>query len=64
MGHNNVVLSHPKFTGIPWVDGFVNGTPGFGASELSIRAQVNDYLGARVGGIHQFFRILLVIAEY
>ena len=27
MGHNSVVLGHPKFTGIPRVDGFSTGPP-------------------------------------
>ena len=27
----------------------VNGTPGIGASQLGIRAKVNDYLGSSVG---------------
>ena len=27
----------------------VNGHPGFGASQLGIRAKVNDYLGRSVG---------------
>ena len=31
------------------VDGVVNGHPNFGASQLGIRAKVNDYLGSSVG---------------
>ena len=27
MGHNNVVLGHPKFIGILWVDGLSTGPP-------------------------------------
>ena len=38
MGHNNVVSGHPKSIGIPRVEGVVNGTLGFGASQLGIRA--------------------------
>ena len=34
MGHNNVVLSHPKFTGIPWVDGLSTGPPDLGRQSL------------------------------
>ena len=34
MGHNSVVLSYLKSTGIPRVDGLSTGPPGFGASHL------------------------------
>ena len=36
----------------------------FGASQLSIRARVNDYLGARMGGSTNVFGYWLVITEY
>ena len=38
-----------RHTGIPRVDGLSTGPPGFGASQLGIRAKVNDYLGSLVG---------------
>ena len=38
MRHNSVVSGHPKSIGIPWVDKVVNETPGFGESQLGIRA--------------------------
>ena len=34
MGQNSVVPGHLKSIGIPWV---VNGTPGFGVSQIGIR---------------------------
>ena len=37
MGHNSVVSSYPKSTGIPWVDGLSTGPPGFGSSQFGIR---------------------------
>ena len=37
MGHNSVVLGHPKSTGIPRVDGLSMGPLGFGASQLYSR---------------------------
>ena len=30
MGHNSMVSSHPKSTGIPWVDGLSTGPPDLG----------------------------------
>ena len=47
MGHNHVVSGNSKSTGIPHVDGVVNGTLGFGVSQHGIRAKVNNTLGAR-----------------
>ena len=38
--------------------------PGFGVSQFGIRAQVNDYLGARVGVSTSVFGYWLVIVEY
>ena len=61
MGHISVVSGHPKSTGIPRV---VSGTPGFRVSQLSIRAWVNNYLGARVGVSTNVFGYWLGIAEY
>ena len=46
------------------VDGLSTGTLKIGASQLSIRAQVNDYLGAQVGVSTSVFGYWLVIAEY
>ena len=34
---------------IPRVDELITDTPGFGASQLGIRAKVNDYLRSSVG---------------
>ena len=34
MGHNNVVLDHPKSKGIPWVDGLSTGLPALGRHSL------------------------------
>ena len=48
---------------IPRVDRLSTG-PRVGASQLGIRAQVNDYLGARVGVSTSVFKYWLVIAEY
>ena len=42
----------------------VNGTLGIEVSQLGIRAEVNDYLEARVGVSTSVFRYWLVIAEY
>ena len=33
MGHNSVVLSYPKSTGIPLIDGLSTGPPVFGTSQ-------------------------------
>ena len=38
MGHNSVVSGYPKSAGISRVDGLSTGSPGFGASQLGIRA--------------------------
>ena len=38
MGHNSVVSGYLKSTGIPRVDGLSTGPPGFGASQLGIKA--------------------------
>ena len=38
MGHNSVVLGYPKSIGILWVDGLSTGPPGFGVSQLDIKA--------------------------
>ena len=64
MGHNSVVSGHPKCTGILWVDGLSTGPPGFGASQLGIRAQVNNYLGSQVGVSTSVFGYWLFIVEY
>ena len=40
------------------------GPPEIGASQLDIRAQVNNYLGTRVGVSTSVFGYWLVIAEY
>ena len=34
MRHNSVVSSHPKFIGIPWVDGLSTGPPDLGRHSL------------------------------
>ena len=34
MGHNSVVLGHPKSIGIPWVEGLSMGPPKIGASQI------------------------------
>ena len=34
MGHNSVVSGHPKFTGIPRVDGLTMGPPDLGRHNL------------------------------
>ena len=34
MGHNNVVLGHPKSTGILWIDGLSKGPPNLGCHNL------------------------------
>ena len=44
-----MVLGYLTFTSIPRVDGLSMRHPGFGASQLGIRAKVNDYLGSSVG---------------
>ena len=44
-----MVSGYPTFTSIPRVDRFSTDTNGFGASQLGIRAKVNDYLGSSVG---------------
>ena len=59
-----MVSGHLKSTRIPWVDRLSTGPPKIGASQLGIRAQVNDYLGARVGVSTSVFGYWLVIAEY
>ena len=64
MGHNSVISGHPKSTGIQRVDGLSTGPPDLRVSQLGIRAQVNDYLGARVGVSTSVFGYWLVIAEY
>ena len=38
MGHNSVVLGHLISTGIPLVDKLSKGPPGFGVSQLGIKA--------------------------
>ena len=38
MGHNSVVSGHLKSIGISRVDGLLTGPPGFGVSQLGIRA--------------------------
>ena len=38
MGHNSVVSGYPKSTGISRVDELSTEPPGFGASQLGIRA--------------------------
>ena len=38
MEHSNVVLGHPKSTGIPRVDGLSTGPPDLGVSQLGIIA--------------------------
>ena len=40
---------YPTSTNIPRVEGLSTRHPGFGASQLGIRAKVNDYLGSSVG---------------
>ena len=50
-----MVSGHPKSTGIQRVDRL---------SQLGIKAQVNDYLGARVGVFTSDFGYWIVIAEY
>ena len=37
MGHNSVVSGHPKYTGIPWVDGLSTGPPNLGRHSLGKR---------------------------
>ena len=54
MGHNSVVLGYPKSTRISRVDGLSIGPLGFKASQLGIRAWVNDYLGSSGVGIHKY----------
>ena len=53
----------PK-TEILWVDGLSIGPLEIGVSQLGIRAQVNDYLGARVGVCTGVFGYWLIIVEY
>ena len=43
-----MVSGYLTFTSIPWVDGLSTRHPGFGASQLGIRAKVNDYLRSSV----------------
>ena len=38
MGYNSVVSGHPKSIGIMRIDWLSTGPPGFGASQLGIRA--------------------------
>ena len=38
MGHNSVVSCHSKSIGIPLVDKLSKGPPGFGVSQLGIKA--------------------------
>ena len=49
-----MVSGHHKSTGIPRVDGLSTGPPSFRASQLGIRALVNDYLGSSGVGIHKY----------
>ena len=44
-----MVSGYPTSTSIPQVDGLSMRHPGFGASQIGIRAKVNDYLGSSVG---------------
>ena len=39
MGHNSIVSGHPKSTGIPRVDGVVNETLGFRASQTQLKQE-------------------------
>ena len=39
MGHNSVVLGHPKSKGIPQVDGLSTGPPGFGHHSRHVSVQ-------------------------
>ena len=43
-----MVSGYTTSMNIPWVDG-LSTDPGNGASQLGIRAKVNDYLGSSVG---------------
>ena len=38
MGHNNMVLGHPKSTGIPWVDVLLTGPPDLGCHTLLVKS--------------------------
>ena len=55
MGHNSMVLGHPKFTGNPQVDGLSTGPP-----DLRRHSLVSELRSPRSsgGGIHQCYRIL------
>ena len=57
MGHNSMVSSHPKSTGIPWVDRFSTGPPDLGChkgfdEELGkLRATTRHHLlGMKING--------------
>ena len=43
-----MVSGYPASTSIPLVDGLSTGPPGFEATQLGIRAKINDYLGSSV----------------
>ena len=58
------LLAGPSNFGVSQHGILVYRPPGFGASQLGIRAQVNDYLGAQVGVSTSIFGYWLVIAEY
>ena len=62
MGHSSVVSNHPKSIGIPRVDELSTGPPGFGTSQLGIRALVNDYLGSSGVGIQSMVLILACLS--
>ena len=51
-------------TKIPRVDGLSTGPPEIMVSQLGIKAQVNNYLGAWVGVSTSVFGYWLVIAKY
>ena len=46
---SRVVSGYPTSTNIPQVDGLLTDTPGLGASQLGIKAKVNDYPWSSVG---------------
>ena len=45
MGCDTVVSRYAILTSIPQVEGLSTGPPGFGVSQLGIRAYVYEYLG-------------------
>ena len=51
MGRDMVVSRYAIRTGIPQVDGLSMGPPGFGVSQLGIRAYVYEYLGLEGHGL-------------